>query len=131
MSVLEDCQAFIKQKRPSDLPRANGYQFVWYSATSPVSTCSPFTPAVPAMVTRGDLDSHALPAEIRNPHGIPVRVFLLPMMTSYFLWHLPQFAASPALKAFVPLWHAPQNLPALMSAIVMVSPPFFILKRPD
>jgi len=48
--------------------------------------------------------------------------------TSYFLWHLLQLAASFALKALVPLWQVPQNLPSLMSFMVMTSPPFFILK---
>jgi hypothetical protein len=33
--------------------------------------------------------------------------------------------ASFDLKAFSPLWHAPQNLPALISAIVIVAAPSF------
>ena len=70
-------------------------------------------------------------SEIKNPRGISAGVFLLPMMTSYFLWHLAQLAASFTLKALVPLWQAPQNFPASMSFMVMTSPPFFILKRPD
>src|SRR6266545_3958498 len=40
-------------------------------------------------------------------------------MTSYFLWHFAQFAASFTLKALVPLWQPPQFLPASISFMLM------------
>jgi len=39
----------------------------------------------------------------------------------HFLWHLEQFAGSPDLNAFSPLWQVPQFLPAFMSAIFIFS----------
>src|SRR5574341_2121667 len=51
-----------------------------------------------------------------------------PINAFYFLWHLAQSLAGKALPPS--LWQVPQDLPALMSAMVMASPPFFILKTP-
>lgn len=51
----------------------------------------------------------------------------LAFQPSYFLWHLLQLAGSFDLKAFSPLWHIPQFLPAFISAMVIVAA-FFIWK---
>lgn len=66
----------------------------------------------------------------KNPPRYKPRGFLLPdnNISSYFLWHFAQFAASFTLNALVPLWQAPQFLPAFMSFIVRTSAPFFIWK---
>jgi hypothetical protein len=59
----------------------------------------------------------------KSPSDFPGAFFIL--TRSYFLWHLLQLALSFVLKAFSPLWHAPQALPLLMSAILNPVP-FFI-----
>ena len=65
----------------------------------------------------------------KSPHEKVVRAFYCLIMTSYFLWHFAQLSLM--ANALVPLWQPPQNLPASMSFMVIISPPFFILKRPD
>jgi hypothetical protein len=46
----------------------------------------------------------------------------------YFLWHFEQLAGVFVAKAFFPLWHSPQYLPALISDIFSSSVLFFIGK---
>jgi hypothetical protein len=54
--------------------------------------------------------------------------FILQVRGQLFLWHRPQLFLSFEAKALEPLWHSPQNFPALMSVIFMAVDPFFILK---